>query len=88
MAGSQAGCEETRFTGDEKPAPGSLATSPIVRDAQTATTRPKPSSSEWQRDGEKEGSCLANNKKRKPNTERHKERKTSTTEMTRSLLRQ
>ena len=63
MAGSQAGCEETRFTGDEKPAPGSLATSPIVRDAQTATTRPKPSSSEWQRDGEKEGSCrLTNNK--------------------------
>ena len=24
MAGSQPGCEETRFTGDEKPAPGSL----------------------------------------------------------------
>ena len=28
---------------------------------------------------------MANNKKRKPNTERHKERKTSTTEMTRTL---
>ena len=24
MAGSQVGCVETRFTGDEKPAPGSL----------------------------------------------------------------
>ena len=36
----------------------------LARGARTATTKPKPSSSEWQRDGEKEGSCLANNKKR------------------------